>query len=399
MAIIAPTSTQLSEPWRASLRGRYTEGRRGTSASTSMSTKPRKPKGFQEKPEPLSLSSSNFSEDPTSMEKLMFEEGIFETGSFSEGTDEGGQGSLEIVQGKPKDTKARKPLQKGGLVPEEWKYMQQDLQMTKKEKKKQFLITQRENTQLNELRDDLRRQRIDLLSETEESAHAQSLAGRTQLLTPSQLVELERDLSTKAPDPRFLDKEFDEMFTFHEKGFLKRTIPDFSQVYCGKWPLLHMLASSGQYFFLDQFLNLGVEVDEEDEDGYTPLQRAVQARRETAVTQLLRAGANVDVLDGDGANLLHLSVLVHSLHLVKLFVIRGVQVNHADKYGWTPLHVAVLTGRDDIVRHLGLSGAKQSIRNEDGMTPMDIAIALGKGLNSTGVARTLRRVFDLDLTD
>ncbi|MCO5581921.1 hypothetical protein L7F22_035810 [Adiantum nelumboides] len=164
-----------------------------------------------------------------------------------------------------------------------------------------------------------------------------------------------------------------------------------------KWPLLHMLASSGQYFFLDQFLNLGVEVDEEDEDGYTPLQRAVQARRETAVSQLLRAGAKTDVLDRDGANLLHSSALVHSLHLVKLFVIQGVQVNHADKYGWTPLHVAVLTGRDDVVRHLLLSGAKQSMRNEDGMTPMDIAVSLGKGLNSIGVARTLRRLHDVEL--
>lgn len=327
----------------------------------------------------------------------MFEEGMFETCSLSEDAEEGRNGNPNAVQCEQESTNVLNRLRKGGLVPEGWKHMQQDLHLTKREKKTQFLMQQREKAQLNELRAELRRQRVDLLSETEESAHTQSLAGRTQLLRPSQLVELERDLSVKTPDPRFLDTEFDEMFTFHEKGFLKRTAPDFSQVHCGKWPILHMLASSGQYFFLDLFLNLGVEVDEVDEDGYTPLQRAVQARRDTAVTQLLRAGADVNVLDKDGANLLHLSAQVHSLHLVRLFVIKGVQVNQVDKHGWTPLHVAAMTGRDDVVRHLVLSGAVQSIRNEDGMTPMDIAIALGKELNSQGVARTLRRLYNVDV--
>ncbi|MCO5581922.1 hypothetical protein L7F22_035811 [Adiantum nelumboides] len=199
MASVAPISAQLSDSWGVSSRAGYNDSRRGNFAFISISTKSRK---HPENSGRLLFSSPNSLKDLTT-DNPLFEEGIFETDSFSEGAEE------EIPhseQGQLQSTTIPRKMQKGGLVPEEWKHMQQYLHLSKKAKKTQFLVKQRENTQLNELRDELRRQRIDLLSEAEESAHAQSLAGRTQLLTPSQLVKLESDLSVKAPDPRFLGK-------------------------------------------------------------------------------------------------------------------------------------------------------------------------------------------------
>lgn len=280
----------------------------------------------------------------------------------------------------------------GGLVPEDWKFLQQDLHKTKAEKKREFRLQEMENAQLNELRAQLQRQKIELISSSERPSAVSSLPGLTQLPDRIQLLELERVLSSKPASKDQPDSEFDHMFTHDEKWCLKRRIPDFSQIHCKKWPVLHMLVASGQYFFLEQLLKFDIDVNAEDEDGYTALQRAVQGRKETAVSQLLNAGAHVNVHDKDGANLLHFSVQIGSPNLVRLFVKHGVQVNHADKYGWTPLHVAVMTGRDDIVRHLILSGGDKSLKNKDGLTPLDIAVALGKGFNSYAVAKALKKL-------
>ena len=38
-----------------------------------------------------------------------------------------------------------------------------------------------------------------------------------------------------------------------------------------------------------------LEMEKNVQDGYTAIQRAVLARKETAVSQLLRAGANINV--------------------------------------------------------------------------------------------------------
>lgn len=184
----------------------------------------------------------------------------------------------------------------------------------------------------------------------------------------------------------------DLLFTAEEKALLKNSRPDLSKINSEKWPLLHILATSGQEFYLDKFLKQGADVNVIDKDGYSAVQRAILAKKKTAVNLLLGAGADVTVCDKDGASLLHYSVQTGSTSLVTLFINRGVDVNSADKYGWTPLHLAVLSGRADIVRLLLVNGADKTLSNKDGFTPLDLSLTLGKGFNSCEVAKGLKRL-------
>lgn len=360
---------------------------------------------------------------------IVFEEGIFEDNSSSE--------AAEVIKGRINE--AENDLDDSGLIPKEWRDLQVELYKPKAEKKREMRFQELENAKLKEVRANLKRERIDTGSELsdgniivpsqacvsqereettlEPSVNVGSFKSKFGGATPrnvhhegsevSEFVESKLDERTETAhrNRKFLaardkhsDAYLDLLFTKDEKARLKRSAPDFSKVYSEKWPALHLLVASGQFFFLDRFLQLGIDVNALDKDGYTALQRAVLGRKETAVSQLIRAGAHVEVLDRDGASLLHYGVQTGSLNMVRLFVKRGVDVNHADKEGWTPLHLAVLTGKEEIVRHLLVSGADGSITNKDGFTPLDLCLALGRGFNSYTVAKSLKKLQNLDLS-
>eukprot|EP00250_Pteridium_aquilinum_P000499 c10547_g1_i1 orf=341-1759(-) len=325
-----------------------------------------------------------------------------------------------------------------GLIPHQWRLLQDDLHKTKKEKKLDLRVQEHENAMRRAA--ELQRKRKEL-----EDAHkllkervAQSTVSNQdtifenmshpftrhnvvrQEITASFKVEednessqalsrpitvhnavrpgtntslkVEEDRQTHEPhERRRFDLELHHLFNEDEIACLKRSAPDLSKIYCEKWPPLQVLVGSGQFFFLDEFLKSDVNLNSVDEDGYTPIHRAILGRKETAVNQLLRAGADVNIHDKDGASFLHYSVQTGSLNLVRLFLKYGVDKNHADEDGWTALHVAALTAREDIVRHLLIRGADKHRKTKDGYTPFDICLAIGKGYRTFAVAKQLKR--------
>lgn len=293
-----------------------------------------------------------------------------------------------------------------GLVPQKWRLLQDNLHRTKSELKLQMRLQARENELKRAEELQLKRQQL------EEAG--KSLKERIRQQNTISNQEMQMDHSSRKRDIASLntfatsnieepDKpgqthesskkkfELDCLFSEDEIACLKRGAPDLSKLDCDKWLPLQVLAAAGQFFFLVEYLKSDLELNAVDQDGYTPIHRAILGRKETAVTQLLRAGADPFIIDKDGASYLHYSAQTGSLNLVRLFVKYGVDMNHPDQEGWTALHIAVLTAREEIVRHLLLSGADKHRKTKDGCTPFDICLAIGKGYRTFAVAKSLKR--------
>ncbi|MCO5572429.1 hypothetical protein L7F22_026184 [Adiantum nelumboides] len=323
---------------------------------------------------------------------LRFEKDMFEN-DHSEGNH---KSTTDLIDDDEEDV---------NLVPRQWRILQEDLHKSKSEKKLYARIRARENQLKRAEELQLKREHLeaagkvlkerirqksqgtslDLVSTKENAA---SLIPTSFLFAPTMQ---EADGSSEAHES--LEKktfEPDRLFSEDEMACLKRGAPDLTKISNEKWPPLQVLVAAGQFFSLDEYLKLELDLNAVDEDGYTSIHRAILGRKETAVSQLLRAGANPFILDKDGASFLHYSAQTGSLNLVRLFVKYGVDINHFDQDGWTALHVAVITARDDIVRHLLLNGADKHQESKDGRTPFDLCLAVGKGYRTFAVAKSLK---------
>lgn len=196
MTSVAPSSAQLAEFChlsRCNIRSAHAHN--GSRRDARVATQPRKSRAFQKRG--LSLSAAKLKEKDEVIEKSIYDEGVFDTDFQCKVPEEE---KVEEIQEKGGAVDGN-----GGLVPEDWKYMQQDLHLTKLEKKKQFKLQQMENAQLKELRSQLQRQKISLLPSTEQIATGPSwTTDRPQLLDRMQLSELESQFKLKALGKRTL---------------------------------------------------------------------------------------------------------------------------------------------------------------------------------------------------
>ncbi|XP_053320514.1 arf-GAP with coiled-coil, ANK repeat and PH domain-containing protein 1 [Spea bombifrons] len=97
-----------------------------------------------------------------------------------------------------------------------------------------------------------------------------------------------------------------------------------------------------------------------DEDGKTPLIRAVLSDSLVACEFLLQNGANVNQADKDGRGPLHHATLLGYTGLACLFLKRGADINAVDTRGKDVLSIAIETANADIVTLLRLVKMRDS---------------------------------------
>ena len=102
-----------------------------------------------------------------------------------------------------------------------------------------------------------------------------------------------------------------------------------------------------------QHLSAGTDVNEKDEDGYTPLQRA--AFKEVAEL-LIENGADVNVQDNDGWTLLHIAVDDY-VPVAELLIEKGAKIDAKTHDGSTPLFNALVSGENKFAKLLIEKGA------------------------------------------
>ena len=85
----------------------------------------------------------------------------------------------------------------------------------------------------------------------------------------------------------------------------------------------------------------GSDVNAKNQNGYTPLHKAVDDGHKEIVELLIAKGADVNAMEGGGGTPLHHAVLfVGDKKLAELLIAKGADVNAMDKDGNTPLNYA-----------------------------------------------------------
>eukprot|EP01063_Lacrimia_lanifica_P000443 TRINITY_DN1021_c2_g1_i1.p1 TRINITY_DN1021_c2_g1~~TRINITY_DN1021_c2_g1_i1.p1 ORF type:complete len:708 (+),score=216.10 TRINITY_DN1021_c2_g1_i1:144-2267(+) len=125
-----------------------------------------------------------------------------------------------------------------------------------------------------------------------------------------------------------------------------------------------------QLAVLQDLLQHGADADGADEEGVTPLMRAVRTRKGEFVGAVLQAGVDVDAQDRHGVSAA--MVVAESGTCVQLQQLAdaGADFNAADKYGWTALTRAAYCGKVDVLRRLMDFGVTVDARDDDMRTPL-----------------------------
>ncbi|KAH6854072.1 ankyrin repeat-containing domain protein [Chaetomium sp. MPI-CAGE-AT-0009] len=119
----------------------------------------------------------------------------------------------------------------------------------------------------------------------------------------------------------------------------------------------------------------GLDINEPDIDGLTPLHHAV-AIGERAVWKLVKAGADPTVLTAGGLSPLHVASRSGESGVVGLLLSQYRELNVLEKHvnllgdGRAPIHYACRSGSPEAVWYLLRNGADAAIPDEKGLTPL-----------------------------
>ena len=150
----------------------------------------------------------------------------------------------------------------------------------------------------------------------------------------------------------------------------------------------------------------GIQPNQKDRDGQTPLMHAAQAGAENVLLNLIKMNANPHVQDITGNTPLHWAVVMNRLRMVEIMLYFGSNPNAKNKAGATPFSLSVIKSDPSIAKrlldyeadilladnmgnfplHKAVSakskeniwlllsvGASKENRNKEGLSPEDIA--------------------------
>jgi len=133
-------------------------------------------------------------------------------------------------------------------------------------------------------------------------------------------------------------------------------------------------ASQGDLLEVNELISAGKDVNEKDDEGWTPIYYALKNDHPAVVEALITAGADLNTRDLYGQTPLSLAVVYSSLPVAELLIASGADMNTADTLGRTPLHNAAVKDRPEMVTLLVWCGADVNPRNQVGWTPLDAAV-------------------------
>ncbi|XP_043695731.1 ankyrin repeat domain-containing protein, chloroplastic isoform X2 [Telopea speciosissima] len=350
---------------------------------------------------------------------VVFEEGVFEDPYLQDN-----------FHGNKPNKKKSKPVVEENLVPDNWKELQAEINLTKKEKRKiaqeleygrrvekkkpvvdfrdtvKFLtyrsakLAQLKPVVLDNPTYPLKEEEV-VDEDKNVSEVGSSSSGRVPSRNPRKAVyggTLE-DISDFFNSPKYQPGEDSgkksegrKLFTKEEKVLLNKRIPNLADATCGKWLPLHTLTASGEFYLVDSLLKHNVDINAADKDGLTALHRAIICKKQAIMNYLLRENANPFVRDKEGATLMHYAVQTASSHAIKILLLYNVDINLPDDNGWTPLHLAVQTRRTDTVRLLLIKGANKTLKNRDCLAPLELCLYSGKDTRTYELIKLLKQL-------
>lgn len=139
------------------------------------------------------------------------------------------------------------------------------------------------------------------------------------------------------------------------------------------WTPLMVASFMGSEKFASMLVNAGADTNVRDNRGYSPLHWAAYQGFLGVTELLVRKGAFVNVKSEKGLTPLLQAAARGHTEIVRFLLANKVAVNDPDEEGWTPLHKAVANGHLEVVQLLMAAHANPRSQHQSGMTPIDIA--------------------------
>jgi ankyrin repeat protein len=119
-------------------------------------------------------------------------------------------------------------------------------------------------------------------------------------------------------------------------------------------------------------------VDEEDEQGLTPLHTAAELGSTEIAEHLLERGADLNHAGEPRCiTALHVASYHNQGDMVQLLLDKGIKVNVQDANGHTPLHIAALLNHHHLIGPLLAAGVDVSLKDKSGKTAQQLALDKG----------------------
>ena len=142
---------------------------------------------------------------------------------------------------------------------------------------------------------------------------------------------------------------------------------------------LHCAVLEGHHDVVEVLIDAGADIDARTSEGRAPLHYACEDGKLAIVKVLLKAGADVCATDNEGTTCLMLASICGHTETVRYLVgLPDVEVNHGENDCFTALHFAVQEGHRDVVEVLIDAGADIDARTSEASTPLHYACGDGK---------------------
>ena len=138
----------------------------------------------------------------------------------------------------------------------------------------------------------------------------------------------------------------------------------------------HYLASKCQDTAVFRyFLSRGVDLDQKDIAGNTPLLKAITSNSSEIVQFLINYQADPLSSNSSGENALHIAAKSGNIDIIHALLKTGINIDAATNDGLTTLHIAAMTSKDtELLRTLINAGADKGILTSFDETAYDLAL-------------------------
>lgn len=143
-----------------------------------------------------------------------------------------------------------------------------------------------------------------------------------------------------------------------------------------KFFALYHAARYGNLQFVKSLVARKADLELKDITGTTALQRAVGNGHESVVEFLLKSGANVNTFNNDGNTPL-MRAVTRKFNIYKLLLNANVTIEQKNNKGETALHLAVSHNNEAASKDLLGKGANPNVQDNEGWTPLMLAAKHG----------------------
>ncbi|XP_078498135.1 histone-lysine N-methyltransferase EHMT1 isoform X2 [Lissotriton helveticus] len=154
---------------------------------------------------------------------------------------------------------------------------------------------------------------------------------------------------------------------------------------------LHLAAKKGHYDIVKYLLcNSQVDVNCQDDGGWTPMIWATEYKHVELVKLLLDRGADINIRDNEENICLHWAAFSGSVEIAEILLAAKCDLRAVNIHGDSPLHIAARENRFECVQLFLSRGSDVTVKNKEGETPLECSTLNSEVWETLHMSKTLK---------